>query len=69
MGVWLLSWKRKEKLHIDITNLDLRIVLIVALLENIRVPQFRVNSAKMLTTSVSTKWPVKCFNRSKIRRL
>ena len=56
MGVWLLSWKREEKLHTDIANMDL-----LALLENIRVPQFRVNSAnhgstvnsaKMLTTSV-----------------
>ena len=45
MGVWLLSWKRKEKLHTDIANMDLRIVFILALLENIRVPQFRVNSA------------------------
>ena len=61
MGVSLLSWKRKEKLHTDIANMDLRIVFILALLENIRVPQFRVNSAnhgstvnsaKMLTTSV-----------------
>ena len=45
MGVSLLSWKRKEKLHTDIANMDLRIVFILALLENISVPQFRVNSA------------------------
>ena len=45
MGVWLLNWKRKEKMHTDIANMDLRIVFIFTLLENIRFPQFRANSA------------------------
>ena len=45
MGVWLLNWKRKEKMHTDIANMDLRIVFIFTLLENIRVPQFRAKGA------------------------
>ena len=50
MGVWLPSWKRKEKLHTDIANMALRIVFVLALLENISVPQFRVNSANRGST-------------------
>ena len=45
MGVWLLSWKRKEKLHRYCEHGFTNRVPLLALLENISVPQFRVNSA------------------------
>ena len=52
MDAWLLSRKKRGKLQTDIANMNLRVVLLLALLGSITARQFRVNRAKASNGSV-----------------
>ena len=57
--------KKRGRLQTNIANMDLWVVLILALFENITIWKFRVNGAKILDGSEWTKCPVNLFNRSR----